>query len=179
MLICSICLLVLRPGQSCRETLKPRALEQGNRVSEWVKHAVGLPQYVETFRKNSITVICPLCLCLTAVTAVLQTWICLDRGSKLSQATLAAACRLDLLHLHVEQFASSTTSHCYQVEWAECLSCCSLWTFQLWSAMMDRPWRMILGCALLPSLAMFIIAMLACPTVAAASEQQPKCMDDR
>ncbi|KAK9814892.1 hypothetical protein WJX73_001518 [Symbiochloris irregularis] len=32
-----------------------RTLLKGNRVSEWVKHAVGLPQYVETFRKNSIT----------------------------------------------------------------------------------------------------------------------------
>lgn len=37
-----------------------RACMQGNRVSEWVKHAVGLPQYVETFRKNSITVILSL-----------------------------------------------------------------------------------------------------------------------
>lgn len=25
-------------------------------MSEWVKHAVGLPQYVQAFRQNSITV---------------------------------------------------------------------------------------------------------------------------
>ena len=29
---------------------------QGNRVAEWVKHAVGLPQYVDAFRQNSVTV---------------------------------------------------------------------------------------------------------------------------
>ena len=29
---------------------------QGHRVAEWVKHAVGLPQYVQAFRDNSITV---------------------------------------------------------------------------------------------------------------------------
>jgi len=31
---------------------------QGHRVAEWVKHAVGLPQYVQTFRDNSVTVRC-------------------------------------------------------------------------------------------------------------------------
>ena len=29
---------------------------QGNRVSEWLKHSVQLPQYVPAFRENSITV---------------------------------------------------------------------------------------------------------------------------
>ena len=29
---------------------------QGNRVAEWVSHSVGLPQYVQAFRDNSITV---------------------------------------------------------------------------------------------------------------------------
>jgi hypothetical protein len=29
---------------------------QGHRVAEWIKHGLGLPQYVETFRANAITV---------------------------------------------------------------------------------------------------------------------------
>jgi hypothetical protein len=37
---------------------KAGARVQGHRVAEWVKHAVGLPQYVQTFRDNSVTVRC-------------------------------------------------------------------------------------------------------------------------
>ncbi|KAK9834335.1 hypothetical protein WJX81_008044 [Elliptochloris bilobata] len=34
-----------------------QSLLKGHRVAEWVKHAVGLPQYVQAFRDNSITVL--------------------------------------------------------------------------------------------------------------------------
>lgn len=45
-------------GTRCEPPALNRTISglQGNRVAEWVKHAVGLAQYVESFRSNSITV---------------------------------------------------------------------------------------------------------------------------
>ncbi len=47
-----------RRGRACAPDVKGRTRVQGHRVAEWVKHAVGLPQYVQTFRDNSVTVRC-------------------------------------------------------------------------------------------------------------------------
>ena len=41
-------------------------------MSEWVKHAVGLPQYVQAFRQNSITVRDLKALCLYIAAYPLQ-----------------------------------------------------------------------------------------------------------
>ena len=67
---------------------------QGHRVAEWVKHAVGLPQYVQAFRDNSITVRLSLKDCVIPISST--------KGAHVPVCLLPACCSVATLQMYAE-----------------------------------------------------------------------------